>query len=405
MNLRSSFVLFTLKPMMPLLKNLCLFLTGISCLVQLTSANSLPAWQAGPYAVAMSHLEVKEQPDNQVMLSYLLGQPSEAHYVRDILLQPEATPTVIVQVPDQPERYGSWAGKTWPVVLLIAYPTTESNPRTDYEFPYTDTGDRTLSHMHQPGDQPLFAEVPGGKFPLIMMSGGYRTHSLWYIHHMRAIAQQGYIVVDLFHGDGRETEFAAALALRSLAFKAALDYVLAHPDYGPSIDVDRMGAVGESGGGHTVLTALGGFDPKQRLPAVPDPRIKAAVGVVPFMGASFGFWPSAVDGWYFGKNHAGLSAVSKPYLAIYGGKDKNVKPKGVMGGIRAVAGPSMAVRLPEEAHLFSHAAHQDARTWELLFLDAFVRNNPAARAQLAVATEVAGGARDEVTYRKGIALP
>lgn len=354
----------------------------------------------GPFAVATTNLEVRPQADAKAMFELLNGSRSGTgqRYLTDILMHPEAVPTVQLDVPADPQRYGAFAGTRLPLVLLVVYPTARDNPRPDYVFPYTETGDRTFSHMQRPGEKPLLAD-PAASYPLIVLSGGYNTHGLWHLSHLKELAAHGYIVVDLFHGDGRSDAFAGNLALRALGVRAALDHLLRDPAFGPAIDAARIGATGESAGAHTVLAALGGTDPSGRVPALADPRVKAAVGVVPFMGGSFGFWPFTVDAWHFGEDHAGLRGVRRPFLALYGGKDSNVPPAGVEAGVRALGGPAIAVRLEDEAHLLTEAAQRDVRTWELLFFNAWLRDDATARQQLEQATAIAGGASDRVTHR------
>lgn len=362
--------------------------------------------EAGPFAVATTNLEVQPQADAKAMFAFLNGARTadRTPYLTDILVHPDAVPTVQLDVPADAAHYGAFAGQRVPLVLLVVYPTPRDNPRPDYVFPYTETGDRTFTHMQRPGERPLLAD-PAAKYPLIVLSGGYNTHGLWHLFHLKQLAAHGYIVVDLFHGDGRSQSFAANLALRGLAVRAALDHVLRDPDFGPAIDPARIGASGESAGAHTVLAALGGIDPSGRVPALADPRVKAAVGVVPFMGASFGMWPFKVDAWHFGEDHAGLRDVRRPFLALYGGKDVNVAPAGVEAGVRALGGPALAVRLDDETHSLTEPAHRDVRTWELLFFNAWLRDDAAARRQLEEGTTVTDGTRDRVTYRNATSGP
>lgn len=360
----------------------------------------------GPLRVATTNLEVRPQGDAQQMFDFLNGRatPEGLRYLTDLLVHPETVPTAWIEVPADVRRFGPLAGVRLPLVLLVVYPTRSDNPCPDYVFPYTETGDRTFTHMQRPGEKPLLAD-PAAKYPLLVFSGGYNTHGLWHLSHLKQLAAQGYIVVDLFHGDGRNEDFAGNLALRALGVRAALDHLLRDPDFGPAIDAARIGAIGESAGAHTVLAALGGVDPSGRVPALADPRVKAAVGVVPFLGASFGFWPFKIDAWHFGEDHAGLRGVRRPFLAVYGSRDANVPPAGVEAGVRALGGPALAVRLADESHRLTERAQHDVRTWQLLFFDAWLRDDPVARQQLARGAAVAGGVEDQVTYRSAGAAP
>ena len=388
----------------PRLRSLAALVPLLLAAVPALTATEIPAISPGPFPAATTNLEVRPHANAKAMFDYMNGKASAegTQYLTDILVHPAAVPTVHLDVPADPGLYGKLAGTRLPLVLLIVYPTTRDNDRPDYVFPYTETGDRTFTHMQRPGDRPLLAD-PAARHPLIVMSGGYNTHGLWHLAHLKALAAHGYIVVDIFHGDGRSGLFAGNLALRALGLRAALDHVLQDPDFGPAIDPDRIGATGESAGAHTVLAALGGTDPSGRIPALPDPRVKAAFGVVPFMGGSFGIWPFKMDAWYFGEDHAGLRNVRKPFLAVYGGKDTNVPPEGVEAGVRAMAGPVTAVMLDDEAHLLTDAAHREVRTWELLFFNRWLRGDEPARQQLEQGTSVQGGVQDRVTHRRNSA--
>lgn len=365
---------------------------------QLLSAELEPI-QPGPFAVACTNLEVTPR-DGVPMFDFLNGKTSSSGtvYLTDILAHPEAVPTLQVEVPHDVKRFGKQAGTRIPLVLLIVYPTTRENPRPNYPYPYKETGDALFTHMQRPGEKPLLADT-AAKYPLIIHSGGYNTHGLWHLWRMKELAAHGYIVVDMFHGDGRGANFGSNLALRSIELRATLDYVLQHSDFAALVDADRIGAAGDSAGGHTVAAALGGIDPSGRIPEGVEPRIKAAVGLVPFLGNSFGFWPFKTDGWYFGEDHAGLRRVQKPFLAIYAEKDVNVPPAGVMAGVHAMTGPATAIRLDGETHLVSNAANSDIRTWEVLFFDAWLRDDATARQKLKSGTSIRGGVNDHKTFQ------
>jgi len=362
-------------------------------------AVELEPFAPGPYAVATTNLEAKPQESTAVMFDFLNGKANSqsTRYLTDILIHPEAVPTLQIDVPADPKLFGKQAGSRIPLVLLVVYPTTKDNPRPDYPYPYEATGDALFTHMQGPGDKPLFADAHA-KYPLIIHSGGYNTHGLWHLGHMKELAAHGYIVVDMFHGDGRGPSFGGNLALRSLELRATLDFLLQHPEFGPAIDAARIGAVGISAGGHTLATALGGSDPTGRLPDCPEPRIKAAFGIIPFLGGSAGTWPFKIDMWYFGEDHAGLRRVQRPFFAVYGGKDTNVPPEGVEDAVRQMAGPATAVILEGETHSLTKPAHGDIRTWELLFFDAWLKDDAAARQKLATGTSVREGVTDRKTF-------
>jgi predicted dienelactone hydrolase len=321
-------------------------------------------------------------------------------YLTDILAHPAAVPTLTIAVPDNRKLFGPLAGRSIPVVLLVMYPTSPDNSRPEYVFPYKETGDRRLPHMQRPGEKPVFAAAPG-KFPLVVLSGGYNTHALWHLPLMKTLAAHGYVVIDVQHGDGRGPSFEANLALRVLELRAAIDFALQSPDFAGAIDAARIGVIGQSAGGHTILAAMGGTDPSGRIPTVPDPRIKAGFGLVPFMGGSMGLWPLNLDAWYFGEDHAGLRSVRTPFLAVYGEKDKNVPPEGVEAGVRAMSGPAMAVMFDGQTHKLYDVSQSDADTWEITFFDAWLKDDATAHRKLELGTSVRGGVSDHKTISHG----
>jgi len=374
-------------------------LSLLTALVRLNGAE-IPPIGPGEFAVGSTNLEVTV-PTAAPMIDYLNGKAAgrQVTYLSDILAHRETALLLNIDVPAEPKVFNSQAGIRIPLVLYVLYPTAKDNPRADYKFPYAETGDNVFPHMQGVGEKPLFAD-PHAKYPLIVYSGGFNTHGLWHLWHLKVLAAHGYIVVDLFHGDNREPSFGTAMAVRPIELRAALDYVLNHPEFADAIDRDRIGASGASAGGHTILAAMGGIDPSGNQPPAADPRIKAGVGLVPFMGGVFGVWPFTVDNWLFGKDFSGLKSVRLPFLALYGQKDKNVPPEGVEAGVRAMSGPTIAVMLDGETHLLSNAAEVETFTWEVLFFDAWLRGDARARQKLELGTTVRGGTSNHKTIQR-----
>jgi len=354
----------------------------------------------GSFAVGSTNLEVTD-PAGNPMIDYLNGKLAggKEAYLTDILANPTAVLTLTIDVPNQSATFGAQAGGRLPVVIYVLYPTRNDNLWADYRFPYSETGDAVFPHMQKPGEPPIFAAATT-QYPLIVYSGGYNTHGLWHLAHLKNLAAHGYIVVDVFHGDARTTGFNAALALRPIELRAALDRVLQDPGFSGAIDRDRIGASGASAGGHTILSAMGGFDPADPPSSRPDPRIKAGFGLVPFMGGSFGSWPFQMDAWLFGRDHAGLRGVRTPFFAIYAQNDRNVPPGNVEAGLRELGGPTTAVLLDGETHDLSAKATSDDDTWEILFFDAWLRGDADACRKLAEGTTVKGGVHDHKTYER-----
>jgi len=358
-------------------------------------ADDIPPIEPGPYAVGSTNLEVTDHPASP-LIDYLKGysSPRRQAYIADLLVHPGSALVTAVPVPADPTVYGHKAGTALPLVLYAVYPTSAENRRADYKFPYPETADNVFPHMQRAGEKPIFA-ADTARYPLIVFSHGYEGHGLWDLDHLKFLAAHGYIVASVFHGDGR-AGLESNLALRPLTLKAALDCVLKHPDLGPAIDPDRIGLSGGSFGGYTILAVMSGIYPGAAGSA-PDPRIKAGFGLVPFMGATMGSWPLTTQVWPFGRDYSGLKAVAIPFLAVYAEKDTSVRPASVRAGVGQISGPAAAVMLDGEQHLLSKQAWPDVRTWEILFFNAWLRDDATARKLLYGGTSVQGGVHDHKT--------
>jgi dienelactone hydrolase len=354
----------------------------------------------GPYRVGSSCMLARPATDAP-MADYLVGRPEPqgALYLDQLITDRRATLVIDVKVPKDFPYGGRLAGRSLPMVLTVFYPTPADNARPDYIFP-DGAGSSRLPHMQRPGEAPLFADERA-RYPLIVHSGGGGTHGLWHLWKLGYLASQGYVVVDIYHGDGRVHDLGENGAMRSLAVRAALDHVLAHPHYADHIDAERIGATGSSAGGLTVLTLMGGLNPARPGLSLADERIKAGFGTVPFAG--FGRAAARALGlptnlppeagpnfWNFGLDFAGLAAVKRPWFAVSGEQDANVPAADVLAAARAMGGPSWVVEMKGQTHGFNEAANVETRGWELAFFNAHLRNDAAARALLRPGAQPAG---------------
>ena len=157
-------------------------------------------------------------------------------------------------------------------VVLACYPTTDNNPRPDYALP----NNKVVPRMQTGSDAPLFADN-AARYPVLAFSHGYGGSPLSndYISALSVFASYGYVVIAPFHGDVRFSDlridnlgdaiavashlddFTALQALRPLSISAALDLVLAHPQWQAHVDAARIGGFGASMGGETMML-LGG---------------------------------------------------------------------------------------------------------------------------------------------------
>ncbi|HET7833760.1 MAG TPA: hypothetical protein VFK88_12435 [Gallionella sp.] len=203
-----------------------------------------------------------------------------------------------------------------PFVVLVCYPTSLANTRPDYPLPNL----VAVPKMERAGQKPIFPPlqpvVPGqpdpNLLPLVVFSHGLAGSPLdgTSLEVISRLASFGYIVAAPFHGDARFSlihvgnigdlvtvlrnfnQFVEMQALRPLSLQATVDAMLAHPDFGPRIDPGKIGGFGASMGGASMTWLLGafvtdGFVSQNAHPTVNDPRIKAAVGYVPYAGENF----------------------------------------------------------------------------------------------------------------------
>ncbi len=139
----------------------------------------------------------------------------------------------------------------------------------------------------------------------------------------------------------------------------------------------------------TVTTSIIGgdweFDSKQ---VTYDPRIKAAVGYVPYFGQSF--LPA------FGEDQEGLTGINLPFLGISGTADTTAPIYETEIGMRRLTGTRRLVALSGVEHGFDDAFTNDIFTWALTFLDAEVRGDPVAILRLSTMGSVDGGGNDSL---------
>ncbi|MFZ2224913.1 MAG: hypothetical protein WAV26_09550 [Candidatus Deferrimicrobium sp.] len=366
----------------------------------------------GPFTVACSNVvqDFNRVAAGEDVTSYWEGAPSgdgTPRYATDLLADPGNTLIATVTAPQDSNLYGSFAGDNVAFVVLACYPTTVDNPFDNYLLP---TG-KVVPHMQTGSDPPLFADN-SARYPVVAFSHGYSGSPLSsdYILGLSVFASYGYVVIAPFHGDLRFSDlridnlsdvidlfplsnFTAMQALRPLSISAALDLLLAHPQWQGHIDAAQIGGFGASMGGETMML-LGGARLTTSYPGLSsdqvtfDPRIKAAVGYVPYFGQPI--LPA------FGRDQQGLDGIDLPFLGISGTADTTAPISVTEDGMLLLTGTRELVALSGVTHGFDFASTDDIFTWTLTFLDAEVRGNPAARQQLSTMASVAGGGDDSV---------
>ena len=110
------------------------------------------------------------------------------------------------------------------------------------------------------------ARVASNRFPLVLLSHGAMGAAVNYSWIAEVLARHGYVVVGVSHF-GESPAFGQASVSpmnvshfgdRTRDFNVALDYILAQPELANHVDQTRIGLLGHSSGGSTVMMLAGG---------------------------------------------------------------------------------------------------------------------------------------------------
>lgn len=208
--------------------------------------------------------------------------------------------------------------------------------------------------------------VADGRFPLIALSHGHGGSHLGHHDFATFLARHGFVVVTVDHpGDNYRDKSGFGtddvLLGRPLQLSALLDAALVSPLVGKHLDPNRIGAMGFSAGGYTVLVEAGakpdftllqgycqrhpgdkelcGIKVKFRHPELvklADPRVKAVFAMAPL-------------GVFFDK--AGLASVKVPVFIYAAGNDQVLLVDENAGHVRD------ALPSPPEYRLIPGASH------------------------------------------------
>ena len=264
--------------------------------------------------------------------------------------------------------------------------------------------------MMRAGDTPLWPDATT-RFPVLLFSHGYGGSPISndYLLALTVFASFGYVVAAPFHTDATFSpvgdldniagiltsyqKFTTLQALRPLTLAATLDFLLAQPQWRDRVDARQVGGFGASMGGESLLLMAGAGLTTTPItqdwtPIMGDPRLKAAVGYVPYFGSFV--YPA------FGRFEHGLDGVKLSFLAISGLSDTTAPITETLQGIDRLAGPRELVTLTGVRHEFDVPSTADIFTWSVTYLDAEVRGDPVARAKLLSMTSVTGGGDDHV---------
>ena len=380
-----------------------------------------PAAAPGPYPVACDDVDqdfARLRPGEDAA-SYWDGKPrgdGSPRYVTDLFVQPWSGQVQTLPIPDDRELFGRYRGGSFVSAALVCYPTTAANPRADFPLP----DGRRVPRMQRGGEAPILPDG-GGRWPVLLFSHGLGGSPLGsgYLDFVTLFASHGYVVAAPFHGDRRFAEvsldnvgeilaailgfdrFVAMQALRPPGLVATLDRLLAHPQWCDVVDADRIGGFGASLGGEAMLllggagltTSIGQSSKRVLI----EPRLKAAVGYIPYFGQPI--LPA------FGRDQHGVDGVRLPYLAIAGTADTTAPLSQIEDGMVRLGSTRQLVTLGGVRHGLDARDVPDILTWSLAFLDGRVRGDAAALARLARMTSVAGGSDDATTLDYSAPMP
>ena len=375
----------------------------------------------GKYPVGCSNIEqdFTRVAKGAAPSDYWEGNPlaDGSHYVTELLISPANALTYPVAVPKVGELdvFEKQGGKQLAFAAIACYPTTAANARADYTLP---SGVKVMK-MQRGADVPLIAtnpDVTDGKWPLMVLSHGLAGSPLGddYVQVIARLAAEGYVVFAPFHADARYSrihiddvsdafyvftkyaEIAEMEAIRPLALKQGLDYILTKPEYATRVDQDKIVGFGASLGGMAMMLAQGAklttsFGGAERV-IVRDNRYKAVVGYVPYSGQPF--LPA------FGDSNGGVRSVRVPYLGIGGTADAVAPISRTSQMIEALSGSKYFVTIEGMPHGFRIQDAPEIFGWTFSFLSAHLSRDQADRVAFNAITSIPGGSDDRVPIRK-----
>lgn len=155
---------------------------------------------------------------------------------------------------EDPARQAWGVDTARPLRVSLWYPTADGA-----ELTVLPAGPFALEPV-APGAAP---SAQAGRLPLLLLSHGTGGSAVSMSWLARSLAARGYLVAGVDHhgNTGAEAQYQLPAFIawwdRPRDLTVVIDRLLADPQWGPRIDVDRIGAMGFSLGGYTVLAALG----------------------------------------------------------------------------------------------------------------------------------------------------
>ncbi len=262
-----------------------------------------------------------------------------------------------------------------PRALVVCYPTSSDNPRSDYALP---TGN-VVPHMQRGADLPIWSD-PGralGRCSCSRMDWAAARFPNDYIVALTVLASYGYVVVAPFHGDpqfadvkigspvGRRVRGVAFPDLRRNAGDPsaggrppALDFLLASPQYRDHVDPDRIAGFGAS-------PRRGNPDAAERSDADDDRRPVIQAGHRRYAPEGDRdlrsvFRPAHLPA--FGRDQKGLDGFTTPFLGIGGFSDPIAPIEVTAQGVLRLHGSRELLALEGVGHYFDFPSAPDIFT-------------------------------------------
>ena len=327
--------------------------------------------------IATTNFVVEEKP---FAFDYMQGvkDGDTMHYVDEVFKSPKDVFTFNLKIPND-ALYGEVAGKTIPYAGYFTFPTTNNNTNEDIKV-----GDYLLDNM-QAVDEKFVLTESNKKYPLIIYSHGQGDQPFGsnIPTIIKRLAQNGYIVLSLAHGDNRFKSITGfdfsnlqQMTLRPLSVKTALDKLEKDAYYNTIIDFDRIGAMGSSLGGANMWMLAGakviGPSLFSTRDAVSDNRIKAFVGIAPLSGITFPV---------FGIGASGIKDVSKPMLVFSNEDDSIIPAKNIqkaMTGLNVKSNKKL-IMLTNEKHVPTNAGLEIVAQWAIVFYKTYLDKDAEAK--------------------------
>ena len=307
------------------------------------------------------------------------------HYVDEVFTSPNDVFSFNLSIPNDDTLYGEVAGLTIPYAGYFTFPTTADNSNETIGV-----GSYTLDHMQSVKSEFILKES-NKKYPLIIYSHGKGDHPFGsnIPTIVKRLAQNGYIVLSLAHGDNRfislyDLDLAnfQEMALRPLSVKTALDIIEADPFFQEIIDFDKIGAMGSSLGGANMWMLAGakilGPSLFSTRDATSDDRIKAFVGIAPLSGVTYPV---------FGLSNS-IKEVTKPFLVFSNSDDTQIPANNLETAMSSLnyKDNKKLILLADEPHVPSDAGLEIIAQWAVPFYKAYLDSDATAKASYDGAT-------------------